>query len=291
MPHLPTNSARIIRPRTTAYGTCINCPWPYKYDGITYTERCKPCNATAAARKRVRSMARFMHDTFIANTAKSIVHITLTFGDDQIDKTKTFNDLNKIAKTKFARMRERSEYWRTTFTGGIYGFEATKRPYGLHPHIHIVAYMSTDEFTKDLPFSCYQQQGIAAFKKEIQKYGFGGITKIEQVYKSVYNKVTDEYEKVYHDNDPEGAIYYAMKYCAKKDPSQKGIRTISKFGELYGRRTQKLYESDAKWFGVPQHVYDAYKRKQNIKKAERKERNALRTPAKPMAYKPMNWQF
>ena len=266
MPHLPTNSARITRTRTVAYGTCVNCPWPYKYDGNQYTQRCNPCNTAAAAKKRVRNMAQFMHECRTPKH-KQIVHITLTFGDDQIDKTKTFNELNIIAKEKFARMRERSHYWRTTFTGGIYGFEATKRPYGLHPHIHIVAYSTTDDYTD--------------FTEEIQKHGFGGITKVEQVYQSVYNKRTDEYEKVYNGN-PEGAIYYAMKYCAKKDPTQKGIRTISKFGELYGRRTQKFYQSDAKWFGVPQHVYDAYLRT----KAERK---AIRRPAKAMAHKPMNW--
>ena len=221
--------------------TCDACPQPHKTHWLAreskaWTTRCTECARKHQAYKRVRRMRElFMAKKPVGATA---VAITLTFGDDQIDKTQPVTDLKKQTMRRFKRLRERSEWWQSHFSGGVSSFECTENAERgtYHPHLHIVAW--TD---MQYPYP------IDAFRAEMLKHGFGWAkSKIESAYTK--KPVTDNNGTWLRDKDgkvityktyedPAGAIWYAMKYTLKESVlGEKKGRTITKFGDLYGTK-------------------------------------------------------
>lgn len=222
--------------REIAGFTCPECPNRYRIR----TERCRPCNANAQAHKRVKALAQFVNDCREPKHLQ-VVHITLTFADSDIDKTLSFAELNTIAKDRFKRMRERSSVWKQHFDGGIYGFEATQRPNNLHPHIHVVAYaLQETKWPSRREDGLHWKDNPQWFTEMLVNHGFGPVADVCEVYVSKWNPDTEEYE-ITHNGDCSGAVYYAVKYCTKKDSHNRAIRTVSKFGCLYGRKTQRFF--------------------------------------------------
>lgn len=205
--------------------TCEECDQPHKThysiarESKAWTKRCTECARRYQAYKRVRRMK----ELFVAERphGATAVAITLTFGDEDIDKKLDVEQLRKTTMKRFAKLREKSEWWRHAIHGGIVSFECTKNKQKgtLHPHLHIVAWTAMK-----WPYP------IDAFKEAMQAHGFGRMCTIE----TAYTKAEDG-NKNYA--DPEGAIWYALKYALKDSIlGEKKGRTVTKFGHLYGTK-------------------------------------------------------
>ena len=221
--------------------TCDACPQPHKThytnarESKAWTKRCTECARQHQAYKRVRRM----RELFVAKKpdGATAVAITLTFGDDQIDKTETVTDLKKQTMRRFKRLRERSEWWKANFSGGIASFECTRNAKRgtYHPHLHIVAWTSMQ-----YPYP------IEEFRQHMTKHHFGVLSTIETAYtkkavkdeNGTFVRGEDGKVKTYKTyKDPAGAIWYALKYALKESVlGEKKGRTISKFGDLYGTK-------------------------------------------------------
>lgn len=212
--------------------TCEACPQPQKTHSLLndgrqeYTKRCTECARKHQAHKRVRRMK----ELFVAHKPEgaTAVAITLTFGDDDIDKNLPLADLRKETVKRFSKLREKCEWWKTFMHGGISSFECTKRKQGgLHPHLHIVAWT-----TLSYPYP------IDAFRANMESYGFGMMSKIETAYtKERKRDHTGQYVTFKSYSNPEGAIFYALKYALKDSVlGHKKGRTVTKFGNLYGTK-------------------------------------------------------
>ena len=230
--------------------TCDDCPQPLvtahigDYEAKDYTKRCKECARKHAAHKRIRRMTELFRYNRPLD-ARSIVAVTLTFGDDDIDKEQRdawddeerLRNLRQETVRRFRRLRERSDWWQSHMLGGISSFECTrnKETQRYHPHLHIVCYT-----TLQYPYP------LDEFRHEIQEHGFGKMGTIETAYthKRKTNKdgtfVRDskgDYVTYKCYSDPEGALFYALKYALKDSMlAHKKGRTVTKFGTLYGKK-------------------------------------------------------
>jgi len=205
--------------------TCEACEQPHKThyslarEAKAWTKRCTECARKHQAYKRVRRMK----ELFVAHKPSdaTAVAITLTFGDDDIDKELDVQTLRKMTMKRFSKLREKSKWWRNAIHGGIASFECTrnKQKGTHHPHLHIVAWSGMK-----WPYP------IDEFKQNMQAHGFGRMCTIETAY-------TKDKQGLRNYRDPEGAIWYALKYALKDSVlgTKKG-RTMTKFGNLYGAK-------------------------------------------------------
>lgn len=222
--------------------TCEMCPQPAKTHTLLndqrteYTKRCTECARKHQAHKRVRRMS----ELFTQNRPEgaTAVAITLTFGDDDIDKHADLSTLRTETVKRFRKLRERSEWWQRHMKGGISSFECTKRKQGgLHPHLHIVAWT-----TLRYPYP------IEAFRANMEAYGFGMMSTIETAYtKERKRNHKGEFVTFKSYNNPEGAVFYALKYALKDSVlGEKKGRTVTKFGNLYGKKWDATMSAYAK---------------------------------------------
>lgn len=227
--------------------TCDNCPQPLvthtALDTETrdYTKRCTDCARTHQAHKRVRRLKELFANNR-PSEANACVAITLTFADEQIDKEQKWalkgealDTLRRETVKRFSRLRERSEWWNQTMLGGISSWECTRKTGNYHPHLHIVAWS-----TLTYPYP------LQTFRDEMMKHGFGMMCTIETAYTKTRAKNPDgtykkdsngDYVTYKNHSDPEGALWYALKYALKDSllGAKKG-RTVTKFGNLYGKK-------------------------------------------------------
>jgi len=205
--------------------TCGACEQPHKThysfarETKAWTKRCTECARKHQAYKRVRRMK----ELFVNNKPSdaTAVAITLTFGDEDIDKTQDVQVLRKMTMKRFSRLREKSEWWRNAIHGGIASFECTKNKQtgAHHPHLHIVAWSGMK-----WPYP------IEEFKEQMQAHRFGRMCTVETAYTAGRNGRKDY-------SDPEGAIWYALKYALKDSVlGEKKGRTTTKFGSMYGTK-------------------------------------------------------
>lgn len=232
--------------------TCDDCPQPHVTTSIAawgkadYTKRCKRCSRRHAAAKRTRRYGELLLHYQPPNT--SIAVLTLTFGDDDIDKYGDPDSLRKATMLRHRKLREKNTFWRENVIGGLSSYETTvkiescpetgveTRRY--HPHLHIVAYV-----VGKYPYD------IEGLREAVVAGGFGPTFRIEDAYTKVPIKDSDG--NILKDRegkwicrkdhkDPKGGVFYALKYTRKDSlrPGDEGknIRTTTRFGCLMGKK-------------------------------------------------------
>lgn len=233
--------------------TCDACPQPHvstrvlhSMEGMDYTIRCRECERRYAASKRTRRFAELLLHEKPENTAIAV--ITLTFGDEDIDKFADPKLLRKETMRRHRRLREKQAAWREAVVGGISSYECTsrevecpktgKKTRRYHPHLHIVCYV-----VGGYPYD------IEALRSAAVAGGFGPNMRIESAYTKIPIKDSDgnvlkdakgrwKTRKDY--TNPNGAVFYALKYTRKEaegsNEEGKGTRTTTKFGCLMGKK-------------------------------------------------------